>query len=167
MEYARWEIDGGGFYAFSLASDVTLTTQAATMTASSAGTPAQTTVVRVQSGKRIRNDTGVSFNFYPANYPEFGFTFGISASTERSPSLYLGTGVRLLSVGRRAVLSGMAGVAVIQTRRFPGVTEGQSYPSDSPLLTGVLGYRTSPFVSIHLGFSVGGGSNGTGTGGKG
>jgi hypothetical protein len=162
IEYARWEIDGGGFYAFSHTTDETLTTLQMPATPT---IPAQTLVLRRQSGNRDRTDTGVSLNFYPANYPFLGFMFGISASNDHAPSYFLGAGLRLLSIGRRAVVSSMAGFAIIQTKRFSGIVEGQFYSPDSPLLAGSTNYRSSGFLSIHLGLAVGGpGASGSASG---
>ncbi|HEY0782435.1 MAG TPA: hypothetical protein VGE98_08275, partial [Thermoanaerobaculia bacterium] len=161
VKYAKWEVDGGGFYAFSRSSDEVLVTQATpqptpTRTPKDATSGAQTMVLRRQSSQRLRSDTGVSFNFYPGNYPLIGFMFGIAANNGRSPSYYLGTGIRLLSIGHRAVASIMGGINIVQLKSFRGIAEGQSYSSSDPLLNGSVDYKTSPFLSVHLGFSIGG-----------
>jgi hypothetical protein len=168
VEYTKWEIDGGGFYAFSRLVDEQLVTEpvAATAATSPASARADTTgeqqvkVLRRDRSNRFRSDTGVSFNFYPANYPWVGFTFGIASNGDRSPSYFLGFGPRLLSLGRRAAVAATLGMELVQIQTFPGVSSDQVLPANSPLLAGKIEYEKTPYFSIHLGFSVGGPNKG-------
>jgi hypothetical protein len=161
VSVSKWEIEGGGFYAFSRGSDEGLISE--TVAADSGEGEEDATedvtvrILRKSAGDDYRSDTGVGVNFYPANYPFLGFSFGIADNGDRSPTYFLGSGFRLLSLGHRAVVSMTAGGALVRLKSFPGVETGDELAADSRLLDGEVTSKVRPFVSIHLGFSIGGG----------
>jgi hypothetical protein len=154
LQFQRWHVDTGGFYAFSWARDQEIVTQAVTQTDPKA-TP-QSKVTALRAGDKTGPVTGVTFFFHPSNYPDFGFEFGMATNGNKPNSWFLGTGGRLRTFGDRTLLTIGAGVAHVSVKQYPGLKEGNTYDTADALLTGRQHYVNKPYVSLGLGISFGG-----------
>jgi hypothetical protein len=145
-----WWVDTGGFYAYSFARDTELVSESVTRDGQ-----AYDRILQRRPSERMNASTGIVMNVHPGNYPEIAFQFGVANNGQRLPSYYVGAGVRLREVGRRALLTLACGLTAVQVKQYPGVSANSEYPSDSPLLTGKEAYTLRPYVSLSLGFSFG------------
>lgn len=155
IDYPRWEVGAGAFYAFSYLGDETLVQQKAEQPAdAAAGAKDHFTIVR-RDKQSLQTATGISFNVYPANYPSLGLMFGYTDRGDQSPTYYLGGGLRLRSLGRHAVISFMGGCATGQVKTFPGIAKGDVIDEGDIRLEGRSTYQIKPFLSVHIGFAFG------------
>jgi len=156
LQFQRWHVDTGGFYAFSWARDQEIVTQAVTQTDAKA-TP-QSKVIALRAGDKTGPVTGVTFFFHPSNYPDYGFEFGMATNGTKPNSWFIGTGGRLRTFGDHTLLTIAAGVAHISVKQFPGLKEGDTYDTSDARLSGRQHYVNKPYVSLGLGVSFGGDS---------
>lgn len=150
--FERWRFDTGGVYAFAWARDEELVTVPV-----HGGDPnAPQTLVKVRrAGDSIGPATGVTFFFHPSNYPDYGFEFGTASNANRPNSYFLGVGGRLRTFGDHTLLTFATGVARVNVKSYQGITSGQTYASDDPLLTGRQRFVTVPYISLGLGVNFG------------
>ena len=125
--------------------------------------PAQTEILRIQSGRESETYTGIMSTIFPANYPSFGISFGIAESSGRSLSYFTGLAWRILGKQNSAVMTVTAGAAAIPVQRYPGISREElgiedgmpwALPTTSPLLNGEVRYEGAAFIAITLGYGL-------------
>ena len=152
IRYQRFWLDAGGFFVFSRRTDQQLD---AVVVPDS--TPELKVVRAIRSETLIEPNTGIVINVHPGNYPVLAIQFGIAASQGRSPSYYLGLGLRAREIGKRGLATIAVGAAMQQEQQYPLMQVGDIVRSDSTLLQAKQRYGiTFPYISISLGFSFGG-----------
>ncbi len=155
IRYQRFWLDAGGFFVFARHVDEKLEFEDFTATQTTR------TVRRILKDTSTDPVTGIVVNIHPGNTPILAVQFGIAANQGRLPSYYLGLGVRAREVGKRGLATLGVGVAMQQENRFNLVEPGNTLSSDSPRLQPANKYGFNPYLSISLGFSFGGVSEGT------
>jgi len=155
IRYQRFWLDAGGFFVFARHVDEQLEFE------DFSSTQTTRTVRRILKDTSTDPVTGIVINVHPGNTPVIAVQFGIAANQGKLPSYYLGLGVRAREIGKRGLATLGIGVAMQQENRFNLVDPGETLPSDSPRLQASKKYGFNPYLSISLGFSFGGVSEGT------
>jgi hypothetical protein len=149
LRYQLFWLDAGGFFAFARQEEEEVLREAAA--------DGQVKVAGIRKHRDIEPATGIVVNIHPGNYPHFAVQFGIAANQGRAPNYYLGLGARLREIGKRGIATFAAGIAAVESTRFPGLTPSETpIAADSPLLVARTQYGLQPYFSISLGFSFGG-----------
>jgi hypothetical protein len=147
--YPRFSVETGGFFAVTKMSDAVL------VQTPDPANPEMVKILRIDPGNDYSQETGISLGFVPRNYPSWSLGVGFSTNGDRPVSVFVGPGFRLRTFGQRGLASISTGVALKSVKRFPGITEGESYEATSPLLNGKSGYKLGGYALLQLGFAFG------------
>lgn len=150
IKYQRWFVDTGGILIFS-----TLNDQELIKKTDSGG---KTTVTGTRKHDRLTPETGAVLDFYPANYPQWAFQFGLVSNGDRQPSYFIGTGYRVRELGAKALATVSAGLIARQTLRFPDLVTSPTQPvsnGDDPAQKGISTYRLGVYFALSFGFKFG------------
>ena len=149
IKYQRWFVDTGGILIFSSLNDQELIKKTDS---------GKTTVTGTRKHDKLTPETGAVLDFYPANYPQWAFQFGLVSNGDRQPSYFIGTGYRLRELGAKALATVSAGLIARQTLRFPDLVTSPTPPAsngDDPAQKGVSTYRLGGYIAVSFGFKFG------------
>ncbi len=148
IKYQRWFVDTGGILIFSTLNDQELIKKT---------DGGKTTVTGTRKHDKLTPETGAVLDFYPANYPQWAFQFGLVSNGDRQPSYFIGSGFRLRELGSKALATVSAGLIARQTLRFPDLVTSPAPPSngDDPAQKGISTYRLGGYFALSFGFKFG------------
>lgn len=148
IRYQRWFVDTGGILIFSTLNDQELIKKT---------DGGKTTVTGTRKHDKLTPETGAVLDFYPANYPQWAFQFGLVSNGDRQPSYFIGSGYRLRELGSRALATVSAGFIARQTLRFPDLVTSPPPASngDDPAQKGISTYRLGGYIALSFGFKFG------------